>query len=148
VVALNRAAAIALSDGPEVGLALLDELAGEPRLQDYHPYALARADLLRRLGRLSEAITAYEVALTLAGSEPERAHARDQIAVLRQTAGMETVYEAAGGSESMLRLAAAWHERVMADEIVSHAFHGGAKPDHTERLAAYWGEALGGPQAY
>ncbi|HEY3557953.1 MAG TPA: group II truncated hemoglobin [Kribbella sp.] len=61
---------------------------------------------------------------------------------------METVYEAAGGGDGMLRLAAAWHERVMADEVVSHAFHGGAKPDHTERLAAYWGEALGGPPAY
>ena len=61
---------------------------------------------------------------------------------------METVYEAAGGSEGMLRLAQAWHERVMADEVVSHAFHDGAKPDHTERLAAYWGEALGGPPAY
>ena len=36
----------------------------------------------------------------------------------------------------------------MADEVVSHAFHGGARPDHTERLAAYWGEALGGPPAY
>lgn len=67
---------------------------------------------------------------------------------MRQTADMETVYEAAGGSEGMLRLAAAWHELVMADPIVSHAFHGGAKPDHTERLAAYWGEALGGPPAY
>ena len=61
---------------------------------------------------------------------------------------METVYEAAGGADGMLRLAAAWHERVMADSVVSHAFHGEAKPDHTERLAAYWGEALGGPQAY
>ena len=61
---------------------------------------------------------------------------------------METVYEAAGGSEGMLRLAAEWHERVMADEVVSHAFHDGARPDHTERLAAYWGEALGGPPAY
>ncbi|WP_344236647.1 oxidoreductase [Kribbella hippodromi] len=61
---------------------------------------------------------------------------------------METVYEAAGGSEGLLRLAAAWHELVMADPLVSHAFHGGAKPDHTERLAAYWGEALGGPPAY
>ncbi len=61
---------------------------------------------------------------------------------------MQTVYEAAGGEQGMLRLAAAWHERVMADEIVSHAFHGGAKPDHTERLAAYFGEALGGPRAY
>ena len=61
---------------------------------------------------------------------------------------METVYEAAGGAEGMLRLAHAWHERVIADEVVSHAFHGGARPDHTERLAAYWGEALGGPPAY
>jgi hemoglobin len=61
---------------------------------------------------------------------------------------METVYDAAGGSEGMLRLAHAWHERVMADEIVSHAFHHGTKPDHAERLAAYWGEALGGPPAY
>jgi truncated hemoglobin YjbI len=61
---------------------------------------------------------------------------------------MQTVFDAAGGTDGMLRLAAAWHERVMADEIVSHAFHGAAKPDHTERLAAYWGEALGGPVAY
>jgi truncated hemoglobin YjbI len=61
---------------------------------------------------------------------------------------MQTVYEAAGGAEGLLRLAHAWHELVMADEVVSHAFHGGAKPDHTERLAGYWGEALGGPAAY
>jgi hemoglobin len=61
---------------------------------------------------------------------------------------METVYEAAGGSEGMLRLAEAWHQRVMADEIVSHAFSHGFEPDHSERLAAYWTEALGGPAAY
>ncbi len=72
VIALNRAAAIALRDGPEAGLALLAELAEDPRLQDYHPFALARADLLHRLGRLPEAITAYDQALALAGSEPER----------------------------------------------------------------------------
>lgn len=48
----------------------------------------------------------------------------------------------------MLRLAAAWHHRVMADEIVSHAFSHGFQPDHTERLAAYWAEALGGPKSY
>jgi hemoglobin len=48
----------------------------------------------------------------------------------------------------MLRLAAAWHDRVMADEIVSHAFSHGFHPDHTERLAAYWTEALGGPTVY
>ena len=61
---------------------------------------------------------------------------------------MRSVYEVAGGSESLLRLAEAWHHRVMADEIVSHAFHHGTKPDHTERLAAYWAEALGGPPLY
>lgn len=61
---------------------------------------------------------------------------------------METVYEAAGGSQGMLRLAEAWHQRVMADEIVSHAFSHGFEPDHSERLAAYWTEALGGPAAY
>jgi hemoglobin len=61
---------------------------------------------------------------------------------------MQSVYEAAGGWDGMVRLAEAWHERVMADEVVSHAFHGGALPDHTERLAAYWAEALGGPSAY
>ncbi|MBL8209651.1 MAG: group II truncated hemoglobin [Bryobacterales bacterium] len=61
---------------------------------------------------------------------------------------MATIYEAAGGYEGMLRLAAAWHERVMADEVVSHAFSHGFHPRHTERLAAYWAEALGGPAMY
>jgi hemoglobin len=61
---------------------------------------------------------------------------------------MSTLYEAAGGLDGLTRLAAAWHTRVLADEVVSHAFHGGARPDHTARLAAYWAEALGGPAAY
>jgi hemoglobin len=61
---------------------------------------------------------------------------------------MPSVYEAAGGGEGLLRLAAAWHARVMADEVVSHAFHHGFHPRHTERLAAYWAEALGGPSTY
>jgi hemoglobin len=61
---------------------------------------------------------------------------------------MQTVYEAAGGADGMVRLASAWHGRVMADEVVSHAFSHGYAPDHTERLAAYLGEALGGPAAY
>jgi len=46
------------------------------------------------------------------------------------------------------RLADAWHTRVMADEEVSHAFSHGYRPDHSERLAAYWAEALGGPPLY
>ena len=61
---------------------------------------------------------------------------------------MQTVYDAAGGTAGMLRLAEAWHHRVMADEVVSHAFSHGFDPHHTERLAAYWSEALGGPPAY
>jgi hemoglobin len=61
---------------------------------------------------------------------------------------MRTVYEAAGGQDGLLRLADAWHARVMADEVVSHAFSHGFRPDHSERLAAYWAEALGGPAAY
>jgi hemoglobin len=61
---------------------------------------------------------------------------------------MQSVYEAAGGSEGMLRLANAWHTRVMADEIVSHAFSHGFHPQHHQRLAAYWAEALGGPTTY
>ncbi|NEN07294.1 oxidoreductase [Diaminobutyricibacter tongyongensis] len=61
---------------------------------------------------------------------------------------MQTVFDAAGGADGMLRLAAAWHDRVMADEVVAHAFSHGFRTDHTERLAAYWGEALGGPATY
>ncbi len=61
---------------------------------------------------------------------------------------MDTVYEAAGGADGVRRLAHAWHVRVLADEVVSHAFSHGYHPDHTERLAAYWAEALGGPATY
>lgn len=61
---------------------------------------------------------------------------------------MQSVYEAAGGSDGLLRLAQAWHSRVMADEIVSHAFSHGFHPQHSQRLAAYWCEALGGPAAF
>ena len=61
---------------------------------------------------------------------------------------MRNVYEAAGGTEGLLRLAGAWHVRVLADEVVSHAFSNGYRSDHGERLAAYWAEALGGPAAY
>ena len=61
---------------------------------------------------------------------------------------MQSVYEAAGGDAGLLRLASAWHVRVMADEVVRHAFSQGFHPQHTERLAAYWAEALGGPTRF
>jgi hemoglobin len=61
---------------------------------------------------------------------------------------VQTVYEAAGGADALERLAKAWHERVLEDEVVSHAFDRDLRPDHVERLAAYWCEALGGPPLY
>lgn len=61
---------------------------------------------------------------------------------------MQTLFEAAGGVDGMRRLAEAWHRRVMADEVVAHAFSHGFHPEHVERLAAYWAEALGGPAMY
>src|SRR6187200_876928 len=61
---------------------------------------------------------------------------------------MQTVYEAAGGADGLLRLAGVWHARVMADEVVSHAFSHGFHPQHSQRLAAYWAESLGGPKTY
>ena len=61
---------------------------------------------------------------------------------------VQSVYDAAGGDEGLLRLAEAWHARVMADEVVSHAFSHGFHRQHSERLAAYWAEALGGPRTY
>ncbi|MBV9580437.1 MAG: group II truncated hemoglobin [Chloroflexi bacterium] len=61
---------------------------------------------------------------------------------------MGTVYEAAGGHDGMRRLAQAWHARALHDEVVGHAFSYGFHPEHVERLAAYWAEALGGPPTY
>src|ERR1700686_25174 len=61
---------------------------------------------------------------------------------------MQTIYEGAGGWDGLLRLAGAWHTRVLEDEVVSHAFSHGYHPQHTERLAAYWAEALGGSTDY
>ena len=60
----------------------------------------------------------------------------------------QTVCEAAGGYDGLLALAGAWHRRVLEDAVVSHAFSHGYHPQHTERLAAYWAEALGGAAIY
>ncbi|WP_431676515.1 RNA polymerase sigma factor [Kitasatospora sp. KL5] len=73
LVALNRAVAVAMRDGPEAGLTLLDGLADAEELRGYHLLPAARADLLRRLGRTTEAAAAYRAALALVGNEPERA---------------------------------------------------------------------------
>jgi hemoglobin len=60
----------------------------------------------------------------------------------------QTIYEVAGGKQALVDLAHAWHARCLADPIVSHAFSHGYHPQHTERLAGYWAEALGGPCDY
>ena len=70
VIALNAAVAIAMWQGPAVGLARIDALKSD--LADYHLWHAARADLLRRLDRKREAATAYRAALACVGSEPER----------------------------------------------------------------------------
>ncbi|PYO71502.1 MAG: RNA polymerase subunit sigma-24 [Gemmatimonadetes bacterium] len=72
VVELNRAAAVAMRDGPAHGLALIDAILARGELEEYHLAHAARADLFRRLGRTSEATAAYKRALALAVEEPER----------------------------------------------------------------------------
>ncbi|MEV0664422.1 RNA polymerase sigma factor [Actinomadura luteofluorescens] len=72
VVDLNRAVAVAMADGVPAGLALVDELAASGHLAGYHLLPATRADLLRRAGRAAEARAAYEEALALAPTEPER----------------------------------------------------------------------------
>ncbi len=72
VVALNRAVAISMRDGPENGLDLIDQLLSSGELNEYHLSHAARADMLRRLGKREEAAAAYKEALTLARQEPER----------------------------------------------------------------------------
>ncbi|HEX4434790.1 MAG TPA: RNA polymerase sigma factor [Acidimicrobiales bacterium] len=72
VIALNRAVAVSMSEGPEAGLVLLDRIAPEGELRTYHLLPAARADMLRRLGRRAEAAEAYRRAFDLAGTDAER----------------------------------------------------------------------------
>jgi RNA polymerase sigma-70 factor (ECF subfamily) len=72
VVALNRAVAVAMRDGPAAGLTLIEAIHARGELADYHLAHAARADLCRRLGRTGEARAAYVQALALARQEPER----------------------------------------------------------------------------
>ncbi len=72
VVELNRAVAVAMRDGPQAGLALIDAIWADGELLNYHLAYSARADLCRRLGRTAEARSAYEKALALTQQEPER----------------------------------------------------------------------------
>ncbi|MDX2151903.1 MAG: RNA polymerase sigma factor [Bryobacteraceae bacterium] len=82
VVELNRAVAVAMRDGPESGLVLVDEILGRGDLREYHLAHAARAELLRRTGRTKEAREAFEQALRLARLEPERRFLERQKAAL------------------------------------------------------------------
>ncbi|MEO8580053.1 MAG: RNA polymerase sigma factor [Gemmatimonadales bacterium] len=85
VIELNRAAAVAMSDGPEAGLALIDAILVRGDLTDYHLAHAARGDLCRRLGRIEEAIRSYDRALELATQEPERRFLTRRLDELRST---------------------------------------------------------------
>ncbi len=73
VVELNRAVAVGMAFGPEVGLALLERIAAEPALRGYHLLPSVRGDLLARLGRGAEAAAEFRRAAALTENEPERA---------------------------------------------------------------------------
>jgi RNA polymerase sigma-70 factor (ECF subfamily) len=90
IVELNRAAAVAMRDGPAAGLALIDAILERGELGDYHLAHSARADLLRRMGRAADARAAYERALALARQEPERRFIERRIAELGATAANDT----------------------------------------------------------
>jgi RNA polymerase sigma-70 factor, ECF subfamily len=79
VIELNRAVAIAMADGPAAGLELIDAIAASGDLRDYYLMWSARADLLRRLGRWSEAAESYRAALARVGSAPERRFIRRRL---------------------------------------------------------------------
>jgi RNA polymerase sigma-70 factor, ECF subfamily len=72
VVELNRAVAVAMADGPAVGLQIVEQLGASGQLAGYHLLAATRADLQRRLGQLDEAAASYREALELTATEPER----------------------------------------------------------------------------
>jgi RNA polymerase sigma-70 factor, ECF subfamily len=82
VVALNRAIAVSMADGPAVALPEIEALAGDERLARYHYLPAARADMLRRLGRTEEAAAAYREALALADNRAEQEFLRARLSEL------------------------------------------------------------------
>jgi RNA polymerase sigma-70 factor (ECF subfamily) len=94
VVSVNRAIAISFADGPAVALPLLDALAQDPRLAKSHQLRTARADVLRRLGRIAPAADLYRQALELAATKPERAFLQRRIAELDAAASPDVQCEA------------------------------------------------------
>ncbi|EMI19633.1 RNA polymerase, sigma-24 subunit, ECF subfamily [Rhodopirellula maiorica SM1] len=85
VVELNRAVAVAMRDGPEAGIAIIDEVLGRGELRNYHLAHSARGELLRRAGRNVDAIAAFQQALELCQQQPERRFLIDRLRSLRET---------------------------------------------------------------
>jgi RNA polymerase sigma-70 factor (ECF subfamily) len=83
VVELNRAAAVAMRDGPEAGLLLVDDILNRGELADYALAHSARGELCRRLGRTAEAIESYKRALSLTNQEPQRRFTERRLVELR-----------------------------------------------------------------
>ena len=87
VVALNHAAAVAMAEGAQAGLLLLSELSELEELQSYQPFFATRADLLRRLGKLEQAVPDYERSLQLAKNEPEKRYLSRRLEEMRGRIG-------------------------------------------------------------
>ena len=80
IVELNRAVAVGMAEGPAAGLALVEQLAHEPALKNYHLLGSVRGDLLHKLGRFEEARAAFEAAAELAGNRREQEFLRRRAA--------------------------------------------------------------------
>jgi RNA polymerase sigma-70 factor (ECF subfamily) len=87
VIELNHAVAVAMADGPEHGLRILDRLEAREELASYHLFRVARADLLQRLQRPAEATREYRRALDLTSNESERRHIHKRLAELAKASG-------------------------------------------------------------
>ena len=107
VVELNRAVAVGMAQGPDAGLALLDDLVAGGALAGYHLLPAARADLLRRLGRQAEAADAYGEALALCGTDAERRYlTRRRAEASAVTDGGRLREHVPGGDDRLLVLVA------------------------------------------
>lgn len=100
VVALNRAVAVAMRDGPSIGLALVDALLARGELSDYLPAHAARADLCRRLGRMTDAASSYARALALARQEPERRFLAERLREAERRVLTDARFRSGAGSGS------------------------------------------------
>ena len=93
IIELNRAVAVGMAEGPAAALAMVDALAGEPALKNYHLLESVRGDLLGKLGRLAEARAAFEIAAKLAGNKRERELLKRRIAEAVDAASRSPISE-------------------------------------------------------